>query len=116
LQGQLQEGLGARNGGGNAWEDLTGKQPELARLSGELLVQCLNPFTKPVRLPAGSLVKGTTPFIKKMLAGTGNSGWGPGKHPLDQTGAVPEHVADLYQGACGGFENSSERHQLAQLL
>jgi len=29
---------------------------------------------------------------------------------------VPEHVADLYNGACGNYNSSSERQELTRLL
>jgi len=80
---------------------------------GELLVQCINPFTKPVTLPAGALVgkyqEDVGPALK-TVAGA------PGKPSRTRQGAVPEHVADLYEETCGSCRSSSKCQELAQLL
>jgi len=39
-----------------------------------------------------------------------------GNPPCTSRGAVPEHMADLYDGACGNCTSSTERQVLAQLL
>jgi len=83
----------------------------------ELLVQCINPFTEPVRLLAGALVgkyhsiqeADVGPALKTVADTQGNP-------PRTSQGSVPERMADLYDGACGNCSSSTERQVLAQLL
>jgi len=83
----------------------------------ELLVQCINPFTEPVRLSAGALLgkyhsiqkADVGPALKTVADTQGNP-------TRTSRGAVPEHMADLYNGVCGNCTSSTERQVLAQLL
>jgi len=83
----------------------------------ELLVQCINPFTEPVRLSAGALVGkyhsiqevNVGPALETVADTSGNT-------PRTSQGAVLEHMADLYGGASGNCTSSTERQALAQLL
>jgi len=83
----------------------------------ELLVQCINPFAESVRLSAGALVgkyhsiqeADVGPALETVADSQGNS-------PRTNRGAVLEHVADLYGGACDNCTSSAERQELAQLL
>jgi len=84
---------------------------------GELLIQCINPFMKPIKLPTGTLV-GKYHSIHEVDVGpaleTGADA--PGAPPRVGRAAVPEHVADLYDEACENCSSSAERLALARLL
>jgi len=84
---------------------------------GEFLVQCVNPFTEPVELPAGSLVgkfhsmqeEDVEPALETAEEARGvptRNGGGP----------VPEHLVDLYGDACDDCESKRECLAVAQLL
>jgi len=83
----------------------------------ELLVHCVNPFPEPVRLSAGALV-GKYHSIQEVDVGPALETVADtqGSPPSTGRGAVPEHMADLYGGACGNCTNSTEHQVLAQLL
>jgi len=80
-------------------------------------VQCINPFAESVRLSASALVgkyhsvqdTDVGPALETVTNTQGNP-------PRTRQGAVSEHVADLYDGACDNCTSSAERQQLAQLL
>jgi len=59
---------------------------------------------------------GEVPLHPKNERGTvtGNSGRDPGNPHLGP--AAPNHVADLYDEACGNCSSSAKRQELAQLL
>jgi len=84
---------------------------------GESLVQCVNRFTEPVELPAGSLV-GKFHFVQEEDVGptleTADDAW----RILTRggRGPVPEHKAKLYGDACDGCESKQECLTVAQLL
>jgi len=84
---------------------------------GEFLVQCMNPFTEPVELPARSLV-GKFHSVQEEDVG-------PALETADEAhriptrngrGLVPEHIAELYGDACDGCESEPECLVMAQLL
>lgn len=101
LQNQLQENRGARSCRGDARENLTGKLSELIKLVGEFLTQCINPFTKPIELPAGLLVEKYNLIQKKDVGAEAQ------RMPLwTRQESVPKYVTDLYQGICRGCGSS----------
>jgi len=84
---------------------------------GEFLVQCVNPITEPVELPAGSLVRKFHSVQEEDV--------GPAMETAEEArgvptrngrGPVPEHLVDMYGGACDGCESNQERLVVAQLL
>jgi len=81
---------------------------------GEILVQCINPFSESVALPSGSLL-GRFHTIKEGDVGPslGEATEGPQERPSVWRGTVPKHVQELYQLACAG---NKERQAMAQLL
>jgi len=80
-------------------------------------VQCINPFTEPVQLSARALV-GKHHSIQEADVGPALEAVGDTQQNPTHTsrGAVPEHMADLYNGACGNCTSSTEGQVLAQLL
>jgi len=87
------------------------------KCQGEILVQCINPFTEPIKLPAGALV-GKYHSIQKADVGPPleTVADASGAPPRAIRAAVPEHMADLYDGACGNCNSSAIRQALVQLL
>jgi len=83
----------------------------------ELLVQCINPFTEPVRLSVGALV-GKYHSIQEANVGPALETVADtqGKPPHTSQRAVPEHMADLYSVACGHCTSITERQVLGHLL
>jgi len=84
---------------------------------GEFLVQCTDPFTELVELPAGSLVEKFHSIQEEDV--------GPALETVDVAhrvptrdgrGSVPEHLVDLYGDACDGCESKRECLVVAQLL
>jgi len=80
-------------------------------------MQCINPFTEPVRLSAGALVR-MYHFIQEADVGPALETVvdTQGKPPRTSRGAVAEHVADMYDGACGNCMSSTKCQALSQLL
>jgi len=80
-------------------------------------VQCINPFTESVRLSADVLV-GKYHSVQEADVGSAleTVADSQGNPPRTKQGGVPEHVADLYGGACSNCTSSAERQELAQLL
>jgi len=80
----------------------------------EVLVQCVNPFTVPVELPAGSLV-GKFHSVQEEDVGPALETADDARRTSTRDGRepVPEHVAELYGDAC---ESKRERLAVAQLL
>jgi len=56
---------------------------------GEILVQCVNLFTEPVKIPAGSML-GHFHFVQKEDIGLSTEG--PRQHPFKGRGTVPLHA------------------------
>jgi len=83
----------------------------------ELFVQCINPFMEPVRLSVEALL-GKYHSIQEADVGLALETVADtqGNPPHTGRGAVPEHMADLYGGACGNCTSSTGRQALAQLL
>jgi len=80
-------------------------------------VQCINPFTEPVRLSAGALVEKYHSIQEADVGPALETVADTQENPTRTSrGAVPEHMADLYDGACGNCTSSTERQVLAQLL
>jgi len=67
-------------------------------------VQCINPFTEPIKLPAGTVVplhpRGETVAYTQGIP------------PQASQGAVPEHAADLYDKACGNCNSSANANEI----
>jgi len=84
---------------------------------GEFLVQCINHYAEPVKLSAGSLVSRYNSVQETDVGPTLDTASETPGYPLRSgTEPVPEHVAELYQGACGDCGSNVERRQMAQLL
>jgi len=84
---------------------------------GEILVQCVNPFMKLVKLPAGSMV-GRFHSVQEgdvgpLLGETTDNLCEP---PQESQEPVPTHVKDLYEAACHGCTSNKERLVMAKLL
>jgi len=88
---------------------------------GEILVQCVNPFTESVRvhgvLPAGSML-GRFHSVQEQDVGPslGDTTEGPRQRPSGGRGTVPPHVKELYDAACDGCVSNGERQAMARLL
>jgi len=81
------------------------------------MVQCVNPFTEPVELPAGSLVGKFHSMQEEDVGPSLEMGdEARGVPTVNDRGPVPEHVVELYEGACDGCENKRERLVVAGLL
>jgi len=70
---------------------------------GVILVQCINPFTESVKLPAGSLL-GRFHLVQEedVEPSLGDMTKDPRQRPSGGRGTVPPHVKELYEAACGG--------------
>jgi len=84
---------------------------------GEILVQCINPFSEPVTLSSGSLL-GRFHTVQEGDVGPSLGGTmeGPQERSSVRRGTVPEHVKELYQSACEGCAGHKERQAMAQFL
>jgi len=84
---------------------------------GEILVQCVNPFSEPVKLPPGSML-GHFHSVQEEDIGPslGDVTEGPPQHPPKGQGTVPPHVQELYETACDGCASNGERQVMAKLL
>jgi len=80
---------------------------------GEILVQCVNPFSESVTLPSGSLL-GRFHTVQEEDVGPslGEATEGPQERPSVRRGTVQE----LYQSACEGCAGNKGRQAMAQLL
>jgi len=84
---------------------------------GGFLVQCVNPFTEPVELPAGSLVRKFHSVQEEDVGPALETANEARRVPTrDGRGPVPEHLVDLYGDACNGCESKRERLVVVQLL
>jgi len=84
---------------------------------GEFLVQCVNTFTEPVELPAGSLVGKFHSVQEEDVEPALETADETRRIPTrDGRGPVPENVAELYEDACDGCESKRKRLVMAQLL
>jgi len=91
----------------------------LSRLDewGEFLIQCVNPFTEPVEMPAGLLVRKFNSEQKEDVGAALETADKANRVPTrNSRGPLPEHVAELYEYACDGCESKWERLVVAQLL
>jgi len=80
-------------------------------------VQCVNPFTELVELPAESLVAKFYSVQKEDVGTALETADEARRLPTrDGRGPVPEHLVDLYGDACNGRENKLEHLVVAQLL
>jgi len=84
---------------------------------GEILVQCVNPFSESVALPSGSLL-GRFHTIQEgdVGASLGEATEGPQERPSVRRKTVPRLIQELYQSACEGCAGNKERQAMAQLL
>jgi len=84
---------------------------------GEVLVQCVNPFSEAVKLPSGSVLGRFHSVQEKDIGPSlGDATEGPQQRPSSRRGTVPPHVQELYQAACDGCASNGERQAMAQLL
>jgi len=83
----------------------------------EILVQCVNPFTESVKLPAGSML-GCFHSVQEEDVGLslGDTAEGPQRRPSKGRGTVPPHVKELYETACDGCASNEKRQAMAKLL
>jgi len=84
---------------------------------GEILVQCVNPFSEAVTIPSGSTL-GRFYFIQEKDIGPslGEATEGLQQSPSSRRGTVSAHVQDLYQTACNSCASDQERQVMARLL
>jgi len=70
---------------------------------GEILVQCINPFSEAVKLPSGSVL-GRFHSVQEENIGPSPlpATEGPQQRPSQGRGTVPPHVQGLYEAACDG--------------
>jgi len=68
---------------------------------GEILVQCVNPFTESVKLPAGSMV-GCFHSVQEgdVRPSLGDTTEDSRQRPQRGRGTVPPHIQELYEAAC----------------
>jgi len=84
---------------------------------GEVLVQCVNPFTELVELPAGSLVGKFHSMQGEDVGPTMEMAKEAREKPTTNgRGPVPEHWVNLYGNACDGCESGRKSQVVAQLL
>jgi len=83
---------------------------------GEIFVQCVNPFTKSVKLPAGSML-GRFHSVQEQDVGPllGDTMESPWQRPSKGQETVPPHVKELYEAACGGCASNEESQVMAKL-
>jgi len=84
---------------------------------GEILVQCVNPFSEAVKLPSGSVL-GHFHSVQEENIGPslGDATEGPQQRRSQGQGTVPSHVQELYKAACDGYASNGERQVTAKLL
>jgi len=84
---------------------------------GEILVQCVNPFSEAVKLPSGSML-GCFHSVQEEDIGPlqGDATEGPQQSPPQGRGTVPPHVQELYEAACDCYARNRERQVMAKLL
>jgi len=84
---------------------------------GEILVQCVNPFSEAVTIPSGYTLGRFHSIQEKDIGPSlGDATEGPHQSPSLGRGAVPPHVQELYQTACDGCASNQERQVMARLL
>jgi len=84
---------------------------------GEILVQCVNPFSEAVKLPSGSVLGRFHSVQEKDIGPSlGDATEGPQQRPSPGRGTVPPHVQELYKSACDGCASNGERQAMAKLL
>jgi len=84
---------------------------------GEILVQCVNPFSEEVTILSGSTLGRFHSIQEKDIGPSlGEATEGPQQSPSSRRGTVPSHVQDLYQTACNGCASNRERQVMARLL
>jgi len=84
---------------------------------GEILVQCVNLFTEPVKLLAGFML-GLFHSIQEEDIGPslGDVTEGLRQCSFKGWGTAPPHVQELYETACYGCASNRERQAMAKLL
>jgi len=84
---------------------------------GEILVQCVNPYSEAVKLPSGSML-GRFHSVQDEDIGPSlrDATEGPRQRPSQGRGIVPPHVQELYKTACDGCMSTGERQAMAKLL
>jgi len=84
---------------------------------GEILVQCVNPFSEAVKLPSWSVL-GRFHSVQEENIGPslGDATEGPQQRQSQERGTVPPHIQELYETACDGCVSNGERQVMAKLL
>jgi len=84
---------------------------------GEILVQCVNPFSEAVKLSSGSILDRFHSVQEKDIGPSlGDATEGPQQRPSQGRGTVPLHIQELYKMACDGCASNGERQAMAMLL
>jgi len=84
---------------------------------GEILVQCVNPFTESVKLPAASMLGRFHSFQEEDVGPSlGDTTESSRQRPPKGRGTVPPHVKELYEAACGGCASNKECQAMVRLL
>jgi len=84
---------------------------------GDILVQCINPFSEAVKLPSGSVL-GRFYSVQEENIGPslGDATESPQQRPSQGRRTVPPHVQELYETACDGCASNGECQSMAKLL
>jgi len=84
---------------------------------GEILVQCVNPFSEAVQLPSGFIL-GCFHSVQEEGIGPslGDATEGPRQRPSKGRRIVPPHVQELHETACDGCASNREHQAMAKLL
>jgi len=84
---------------------------------GEIVVQCVNPFSESAKLPAGSVLGRFHSIQEKDIGPSlGDATEGPRLRPSKGRGNVSPQVKELYETACDGCASNEERQAMAKLL
>jgi len=84
---------------------------------GEILVQCVNPFSEAVTIPSESTLGRFHAIQEKYIGSSlGDATEGPHQSPSLGRWTVPPHVQELYQTACNSCASDQERQVMARLL
>jgi len=84
---------------------------------GEILVQCVNPFSEVVNLPPGSML-GHFHFVQEEDIGPslGDATESPQQRPSKGRRTVLPQFQELYKAPCDSCANNRERQAMAKLL
>jgi len=77
---------------------------------GEILVQCVNPFSEAVTIPSGTTLGRFCSIQEKDIGPSlGEMTEGPQQSPSSRRRTVPAHDQELYQTTCNGCASDQER-------